>query len=193
MLRRLLMIAAIAVVTTAVAVSSASAAKPAGGSFTTRLTVEPTTFAVDGYSVTVSGDLTANVTQFRVDENGHVVAIATVSGTLTVSEPTLGTATITITNVRVVLNADVDADCSGHLHIDFDGVLQVDASVVFTATDGTTTTLDIHKTVPFHGTLDYTATTQQQQSLICEIATLLANPSSPKALVDKLNTLRKQL
>src|SRR5215208_7051130 len=150
MLRRLLIIATIAVLATAVAVSPASAAKPAAGSFTTTLTVEPTTVAVDGYTLTLSGSLTANVTQFRVDENGHLVAIATVTGTLTASEPTLGTATITITNVRVVLNADVDADCSGHLHIDFQGVLQVDATVVFTATDGTTTTLHIHKTVPLH-------------------------------------------
>jgi len=193
MLRRFFMIAAIAVLTTAVAVSPASATKPAGGSFTTTLTVEPTMIAVDGFSVTTSGSLTANVTQFRVDENGHLAAIASVSGTLTASEPTLGTATITITNVRVVLNADVDADCSGHLHIDFQGVLQVDATVVFTATDGTTTTLHIHKTVPLQGSLDYTATTQQQQSLICDIATLLQNPSSVKALVDKLNTLLKQL
>jgi hypothetical protein len=84
-------------------------------------------------------------------------------------------------------------DCSGHLHIDFQGVLQVDATVVFTPTDGTTTTLDIRETVPLHGTFDYTPTTQQQQSLICDIATLLENPSSVNALVDKLNTLLKQL
>jgi hypothetical protein len=45
------------------------------------LTVEPTTVADDGFSVTISGSLTANVTQFRVDQNGRIVAIANVSGT----------------------------------------------------------------------------------------------------------------
>jgi hypothetical protein len=192
MVRRLLVLAAVAVVAAAAALASpASAAKPAGGSFTTTLTVAPTTVAVDGYRVTVSGSLTATVTQFKVDSNGHLVAVATVSGTLTATEPTLGTASITITKVGVVLNAQVQADCSGHLQIDFHGVLQIDATVVFTATDGTVTSLDVHKTVPLQGSLRYTAITQQQKSLICDIATLLQNPSSVNALVDKLNTLLK--
>src|SRR5918995_2186555 len=98
MVRRLLVLAAVAVVAAAAALASpASAAKPAGGSFTTTLTVAPTTVAVDGYRVTVSGSLTATVTQFKVDSNGHLVAVATVSGTPTATEPTPRTPSITLT------------------------------------------------------------------------------------------------
>jgi hypothetical protein len=186
-------IAAMAIIAATAFVAPASAAKPAGGSFTTTLTVAPTTVAVDPYTVTVGGSLTADVTRFTVDSSGHIVAIATVSGTLTATEPTLGTATVTIANLRVVLNAIVTADCSGRLQIDFTGVVQIDATVVFTATDGSTTTLELRKTVPVRGSLIYTATTQQQQSLICDLATLLGNPSSVNARVDKLNTLLRQL
>src|SRR5829696_9413371 len=192
MATRFLAIAAIAVVAaTAAFVTPASAAKPAGGSFTTTLDLAPTTFTVGDYTLTVSGSLTASVTQFQVDSNGRIVAVRTASGTLTVTEPSLGTATITITNVRVSVTADVTADCSGHLQIDFNGVVQLDATAVFTIL-GVTTTIEIHKTVPVRGSLGYTATTQQQQNLICDIATLLNNPSSVKATVDKLNTLLKQ-
>ena len=191
MATRFLAIAAIAVVAaTAAFVTPASAAKPAGGSFTTTLDLAPTTFTVGDYTLTVSGSLTASVTQFQVDSNGRIVAVGTASGRLTVTEPNLGTATIT--NVRVSVTADVTADCSGHLQIDFNGVVQLDATAVFTIL-GVTTTIEIHKTVPVHGSLSYTATTQQQQNLICDIATLLNNPSSVKATVDKLNTLLKQL
>jgi hypothetical protein len=194
MLRRFVAIVAMAVIAaTAAFVAPASAAKPVGGSFTTTLDVPPTTVTVDDYTITVSGSLTATVTQFKVDSNGHLIAVATVSGTLTATEPTLGTATITITNLRVVLNAHVTADCAGHLKVDFTGAVQVDATIVFTDLNGASTTIDLHKTVPLHGTLTYTATTQQQQSLICDIATLLGNRSSVNALVDKLNTLLKQL
>jgi hypothetical protein len=193
MARRFLAIAAIAVLAaTAAFVTPASAAKPAGGSFTTTLDLAPTTFTVGDYTLTVTGTLTATVTHFQVDSNGHIVAVGTASGTLTVTEPTLGSATITITNVRVSLTADVTADCSGHLQIDFNGVVQVDATAVFNIL-GVTTTVELHKTVPVHGSLTYTATTQQQQSLICDIATLLNNQSSVKATIDKLNTLLKQL
>ncbi|HUC34951.1 MAG TPA: hypothetical protein VMR48_04565, partial [Gaiellaceae bacterium] len=107
MVRRLAVFAAVVVVAAMAAfVSPAAAAKPAGGSFTTTVTVPPTTVTVDGFAVTVSGNLAATVTQFRVDSSGHLVAIATVSGTLTATEPTLGSATITF-NTRVVLNANV--------------------------------------------------------------------------------------
>jgi hypothetical protein len=193
MVRRLAVLAAlVAVAALAAFVSPASAAKPAGGSFTTTLTVPPTTDTVDGYTVTVSGSLTATVTRFRVDSSGHLVAIATVSGTLTATEPTLGTATVTI-NSRVVLNADVQADCSGHLQIDFRGVLQINAIVVFTALDGATTTLTVNETVPLRGSLSSTATAEPLKSLICDLATLLGNRSSPNAHADKLNTLLKKL
>src|SRR5215213_4728080 len=47
----------------------------------------------------------------------HLVAIADASGTLTTTSPTLGTAKVPVTDARLVLNADVTADCQGHLHI----------------------------------------------------------------------------
>ena len=61
-----------------------------------------------------------------------------------------------------MLNAIVQADCSGHLQIDFQGVLQINATVVFTALDGATTTVTVNETVPLRGSLSYTATTQQR-------------------------------
>ena len=193
MVRRLAVFAAVVVVAAMAAfVSPAAAAKPAGGSFTTTVTVPPTTVTVDGFAVTVSGNLAATVTQFRVDSSGHLVAIATVSGTLTATEPTLGSATITF-NTRVVLNANVQADCSGHLQIDFRGVLQINATVVFTALNGSTTTVTLNETVPLRGSLSFTETTEPLKSLICDLATLLGNRSSPNAQADKLNTILKKL
>src|SRR5215213_3148685 len=85
--------------------SPASAAKPTGGSFTPMLTVEPTVIQVDGFTFTVSGTVTADVTRFKLDEQGNLLAVATLSGTLTVSEPTLGAVTIDVTGTRVVLPA----------------------------------------------------------------------------------------
>jgi hypothetical protein len=118
----------VAVCAALILASPAAAAKPTG-SFTTPLTVEPTVIQVDGYTFTVSGTVTADVTQFALDEQGNLVAVATISGTLTVSEPTLGTATIDVTGTRVVLHAKVQADCSGHLRIDCQGVLRLNATV----------------------------------------------------------------
>ena len=68
----------------------------------------------------------------------------------------------------------------------------MDATVQFTIL-GVSETIPIKKTVPLNESLTYRATTQQQQSLICDIATLLGNRSSPNALADKLNTLLKRL
>jgi len=106
-----------AVLAALVLASPAAAAKPTG-SLTTTLTVEPTVIQVDGFTFTVSGTVTADVTRFKLDEQGNLLAVATLSGTLTVSEPTLGAVTIDVTGTRVVLRAKVQADCSGHLHID---------------------------------------------------------------------------
>jgi len=168
--------------------SPASAAKPTG-SFTTTLTVDPTVIQVDGFTFTVSGTVTADVTQFKLDEQGNVLAFATLSGTFTVTEPTLGTATIDVTGTRVVLHAKVQADCSGHLHIDFQGVLRLNATVTFTDTTGATTTVTIKKTVPLHGSLDFTAQTQEQRAIICDISHLLKSGASLQEIVDTLNQL----
>jgi hypothetical protein len=168
--------------------SPASAAKT--GSLPTTLTVDPTVIQVDGYTFTVSGTVTANVTQFKLDEQGNLVAVATLSGTLTVTEPTLGTATIDVTGTRAVLHAKVQADCSGHLHIDFQGVLRLNATVTFTdATTGATTTETIKKTVPLHGSLNFTAQTQEQRALICDVSHLLRSGASVQEVVDKLKQL----
>src|SRR5829696_8431053 len=167
--------------------SPASAAKT--GPLPTTLTVDPTVIQVDGYTFTVSGMVTADVTQFRLDEQGNLVAVATLSGTLTVTEPTLGTATIDVGGTRVVLHAKVQADCSGHLQIDFQGVLRLNATVTFTDATGATTTETIKKTVPLHGSLDFTAQTQQQRALICDVSHLLRSGDSVQEIVDKLNQL----
>lgn len=167
----------------------AAAAPPAGGSFTTTLTVEPT--VIDG--TTVSGFLTADVTQFRL-QDGRLVAIATVSGTLTATHPELGTGTIDITGSRVVLNAQVTADCAGHLHIDFTGVLQLDATVTLTTTTGEETTKTLRGTLPLRrGSFDFTTQDPALQALICDISNLLSTRASGQALVDKLNTLLKRI
>ena len=196
MLRRSLVLVAMAVIAaTAAFVAPANAAKPVGGSFSTTLVVVPTVVpvTVDGlnFTFTVSGSLDATVNRFQVSD-GRVLAVGTASGTLTVTEPTLGSATITVTNARLVLTAQVTADCSGNLRIDLRGVLQLDATVQFTIL-GVSATIPINETVPLNASLSYMATTQQQQSLICDIATLLGNRSSPNALADKLNTLLKRL
>jgi hypothetical protein len=186
-----------ALVAALVIASPAAAAKPIGGSFSTTLTVEPTVVQVAGLNLTASGTVNADVTQFKVLTNAKggtdLLAIATLSGTLTVSEPTLGTATIDVTRVRVVLRASVQADCSGNLRIDFRGVLQVNATVTFTSITGTTTTVPISATVPLNGSLSFTAQTEQQRSLICDISQLLGSRASTQALVDKLNTLLRTL
>jgi hypothetical protein len=172
--------------------SAAVAAKPTGGSFTTPLTLEPT--LIPGTDVTASGTVTADVTQFRVDENGHVVAVATLSGTATLTSPTLGTATIDVTGTRLVLNATVSANCEqGTLTIVYHGALQLNATVTLTSTTGETYTITLNKTVPLNGTYTFRATTQQQQALVCDIENLLGSQASAKALVDKLNTLLKKL
>src|SRR5215217_7458403 len=153
----------VAVLAALVLASSAAAAKPTG-SLPTTLTVDPTVIQVDGFT-------------------------ATVSGTLTVTEPTLGTATIDVGGTRVVLHANVQADCSGHLQIDFQGVLRLNATVTFTDATGATTTETIKKTVPLHGSLDFTAQTQQQRALICDVSHLLRSGDSVQEIVDKLNQL----
>jgi len=168
--------------------SPASAAKT--GPLPTTLTVDPTVIQVDGYTFTVSGMVTANVTQFKLDEQGNLVAVATLSGTLTVTEQTLGTATIDVTGTRAVLHAKVQADCSGHLHIDFQGVLRLNATFTFTdATTGATTTETIKKTVPLHGSLNFSAQTQEQRALICDVSHLLRSGASVQEVVDKLKQL----
>lgn len=174
----------------ALVLASPAAASP----FTTTLTVEPTVIQVNGYTFTVSGTVTASVTQFKLDERGNLVAVATLSGTLAVSEPTLGAGTIDVTGTRVVLHAKVQADCSGHLHIDFQGVLRLNATVTFTdATTGATTTETIRKTVPLHGSLDFTAQTQEQRALICDISHLLKSGASVQEVADTLNALLRTL
>lgn len=168
---------------------AADAKKPVGGSFTTTLTIAPTQVG----TATISGTLTANVTRFAVDVQGRVVGIATLSGSATVSEPTLGTGTIDVTGTRIVLAGDVDADCEGHLHIDFHAVLQLRATVMLTSTTGATTQFEVSQTVPLGDSLDFTAETQAQRALICEIATLLEAGASPEELVEKLNVVLRLL
>jgi hypothetical protein len=165
-------------------------AKPTRGSFTGDLTIGPA--LVEGTDITLSGTLTANVSQFSV-QDGHIVAIATVSGTVTATSPTLGTATLVLSGTRIVLNANVQADCQGHLHIDFRGVLQVRGTLTFTSTTGSTITFDLNETIPLSGSLDYTAQSTSETALICDIATLLNSSASQRAVVDKLNTLLKKL
>ncbi|MBD0348085.1 MAG: hypothetical protein ICV59_02950 [Thermoleophilia bacterium] len=164
---------------------NASAAPASARSFTTTLTVEPTAVG----SATISGAVTANVTQFRLDSNGRVVAIATLNGALTVTHPRLGTGTVDVTGTRIVLIADVDADCQGHLKIDFHTVLQLRATVTLTSRTGATTSLELKETVSLHGSLGFTAQTAAQRALICEIANIIEGSGSLEALVEKLNAL----
>jgi len=168
-----------------VTTAPAAAKKPATGSFTVTIPVNETV-TVDGTTITITGTLTADVTHLSV-QDGHVVAVATLGGQLTFTSD-LGTATVDLTGTRVVLNADVRADCQGNLDITFHGVLQLNATVTF---DGTSFT--INKTIPLNGSLHFTATTQQQTSLICDISHLLQSHASVNAIVDKLNTLLKTL
>jgi hypothetical protein len=165
-------------------------AKPTRGSFTVDLGLEPT--LVGGTDITLSSTVTANVTQFGV-QDGHIVAIAMVSGTVAATSPTLGTATLVLTGTRVVLNANVQADCQGHLRIDFRGVLQVRGTLTFTSATGSTITFNLNETVPLRGLLDYTAQSTSETALICDIAKLLNSSASQRALADKLNTLLKKL
>jgi len=195
-LRHLFGVIFVAVVAaTAAVVSPATAAKPAGGTFTTTVTISPTLIPITvggvPYNVTVSGALDVAVTQFQV-QDGDLVGVATVSGTLTASEPTLGTATLTIENLRVVLNADVDAYCSGRLQVDLQGVLQFGATLTLTTLGGESVSVPLSETIPRHYSFSFTATNQQLQSIICDIATLLKNGASTNALVDKLNTILKK-
>src|SRR5918995_2990948 len=132
---------------------AAEAKKPTGGSFTTTLTIAPTQVG----TATISGAVTVNATRFAVDEQGRVVAIASLSGAVTVTEPLLGTATIDVTGTRLVLTADVDADCEGRLDIDFRAVLQLRTTVTLTSTSGATTQIPISATVPLGGSVSFTA------------------------------------
>ena len=157
---------------------------------TVDVTIPPTTIA--GTDIVVSGTLSARISHFSV-RDGHVVAVAKVSGTLTATSPTLGTATIAIAKARVVLNADVQADCQGHLDIDFHGVLQLKATVTFTGTTGTALTVAINETVPVRGSLSFSAQTAEQTALICAISELLSGGGSAQAIVDELNALLEAL
>jgi hypothetical protein len=69
-------------------------------------------------------------------------------GTVTATSPTLGTATLVLSGTRIVLNANVHADCQGHLHVDFRGVLQVRGTLTFTSTTGLTITFDPERDNP---------------------------------------------
>src|SRR5918994_2078554 len=179
----------VAFVSGLVSAPAAEAKKPIGGSFTKTLTIEPTQVG----TATISGAVTVNATRFAVDEQGRVVAIASLSGAVTVTEPLLGTATIDVTGTRLVLTADVDADCEGHLDLDFRAVLQLRATVTLTTIGGITTQFAINQTVPLGGSVDFTAETQAQRALICEIATLLGAGASPQELVEKLNVVLRLL
>ena len=171
------------------ALTGTASAKPTTGSFTVTFPVS-TTVTVDGTEIAISGTLTANVARFSV-QDGHVVAVTTLSGTVTATSD-LGTATIDLTGTRVVLNADVQADCQGHLHVDFHGVLQLRAMVTFTGSLGSFS-FDVNETIPLADSIDFTAQTQQQTSLICDLSRLLQTRASVNALIDKLNTLLKTL
>src|SRR5829696_5791553 len=181
--------AMVAFVSGLVTAPAAEAKKPIGGSFTTTLTIAPTPVG----TATISGAVTVNATRFAVDEEGRVVAIATLSGSVTVTEPTLGTGTIDVTGTRLVLTAAVDADCEGHLDIDFRGVLQLRTNVPLTSTTGATIQFPVTATVPLGGSLSFTAETQAQRALICEIAMLLEAGASPQELVEKLNVVLRLL
>ena len=167
------------------------AAAPASAKpVTPTVTIPPTT--IGGTDITVSGTLAARVSHLSV-KDGHVVAVAKVSGTVTATSPTLGTATIVISKAQVVLNADVRADCEGNLHIDFHGVLQLRATVTFTSTTDATSTETINETVPVSGSFDFTAQTAEQTTLICNISQLLQNGGSIQAIVDAINALLETL
>jgi hypothetical protein len=188
MMRKPVGVLLVAVLAALVLVSPASAAKPTG-LLTAPLTVGPTVIQIDGLNFTVSGAVTADVTQFKLNKQGNLVAVATLSGTLTISEPTLGRATIDVTGTRVVLRARVQADCSGHLHIDFTGVVRLNATVTNTSTTGATTTVPISETVPLHGSLDFTAQTQEQRALICDVSHLIRSGAPLQEVVDTLAEL----
>jgi hypothetical protein len=69
-------------------------------------------------------------------------------------------------------------------------VLRLNATVTFTST--TRATVTIRKTVPLHGSLDFTAQTQEQRKLTCDVSHLLQS-ASLQGVVDKLNQLLRTL
>ena len=179
----------LAALTVAVAAPAAASPADATGSFTTTLSVDPTTIETSIGAVTVSGSVTAEVTQFRVDESGRLVAVATLSGSVSATTAR-GTVTVDFDRARVVLRASLQANCSGQLNINFNAVAQVNATVTVTNAGGRVLeTFQISETFPLHGSLSFTAQTEEQRALICEISQLLQTHASAKALVDKLNTL----
>jgi hypothetical protein len=180
-----------------VAAAAPATASPATNAFTTvPITIGPTTVDTPIGAVTVTGAVNAEIIQFRVDESGRLVAIATLSGSVSATTP-LGTVRVDVTRARVVLRASVTADCAGNLKISFNAVAQLDATVTVTNIQGQTlATFRLAQTIPLQGSLAFTASTPEHQELICEISKLLqtqtrppARGASDKALVDKLNTL----
>jgi hypothetical protein len=183
-------------VATAAFVAPASAAKPASGSFTKTYNIN-TTFTVEAggvlLPVDVTGSLTVTVRKFQADSDGTISVAGTLSGTVTLTNATLGTATLTINSVLVDVTADVDADCStGRLEVTIAGSVDLDALVEFNLL-GVTATYPVNETLSLNQTLVYDAPTPQQRNLICDIDRLTSNPSSLKALIDKLNTLLRKL
>ncbi|MCD6022738.1 MAG: hypothetical protein K0R20_2448 [Actinomycetia bacterium] len=162
-----------------------TAAPVAAQPLTTPLVIPPTT--IPGTDITVSGTLDAKVLRFSA-RDGDITAVAKASGTLTLVSPTLGTATVNISKARITLMADVEADCQGHLDIDFRGVFQLKATVTFSSI-----TLTINETVPISGSLAFTAQTAEQTALVCDVSQLLQTNASLSDILAKLEALLQTL
>src|SRR5918995_690252 len=179
------LLAVTAAATAAVILPGQATAAP----LTAQLTIEATTIETSLVGpVTVSGTATVTITQFRVNPNGQLVAVVSLSGTASSTIPG-GRVNVTVSSARVVLQARVDANCSaGTVTIRLNAVAQLDATVTVTR-GGKVETFEIAESFRLGGSLSFSATTDEQRALICEIAQLLRASASQKALVDKLSTL----
>src|SRR5829696_14252 len=109
------------VLATALLASPASA-RPSTGSLSTTIPI-PTTTVGD---FTFSGALNVTVTQFQVDADGNVDAVVSVTGgSVTVTYGDYTATFVPTAGTRLTLNAQVTADCEGHLAVSYSGLLEV--------------------------------------------------------------------
>jgi hypothetical protein len=190
----LLGLAAMAAVTARM--PSAGAAPSAGTILTA--TISPISLTLStGETATVSGSLSVTITQFKV-QDGKIVAVANLNGTLTGTTSAGDTVTATFTNAKVVLTvSNLQANCSaGTLSFDLRAVIP--PSGVEVTVNGAPVSLK--KAVVLTGSVTVSTASISDPSvagragaLICQLDSLLKSGASLEAIVDKLNQLLQVL
>jgi hypothetical protein len=190
----LLGLAAMAAVTARM--PSAGAAPSAGTILTA--TISPISLTLStGETATVSGSLSVTITQFKV-QDGKIVAVANLNGTLTGTTSAGDTVTATFTNAKVVLTvSNLQANCSaGTLSFDLRAVIP--PSGVEVTVNGAPVSLK--KAVVLTGSVTVSTASIADPSvagragaLICQLDSLLKSGASLEAIVDKLNQLLRVL